>query len=330
MQTLANHHVLMEEYFVTRNIQRALRSDEFSPDSVTSSVVDDVFYILKKAIRRGLSTHDVNGFCAVMNLTTKALESDYLSMLQKRASSIPVLQDFRDPKIMRLIVSLNNLDVSAEYLATLRTEIERDVHRLFSYVGHKEMDKIDSCVAMLADHIPQFKRILQTGLEQFFQYFLRNRLRMSFAEACKDVQYRLSEEAYTSYELEDQFVKRFLAEFMSMFAFVKKNFTENNNATLVALAVEFIAQEFETLIVNRRFNLVCCLFLSPPHLSFFLRRNIAWQSSSRQRLARINIFAFHRDGMPSSRKICQAHADFHTPKHGEGIYFRYLSVIAVS
>ena len=44
---------------------------------MTSSMVDDVFYIVKKCIGRALSSSSIDCLCAMINLATTELESDF-------------------------------------------------------------------------------------------------------------------------------------------------------------------------------------------------------------------------------------------------------------
>lgn len=51
MQELIGHYSILENYFMTENMYKAIQMDTFSKDSINSSVVDDVFFIIKKCIK---------------------------------------------------------------------------------------------------------------------------------------------------------------------------------------------------------------------------------------------------------------------------------------
>ena len=46
-------------------------------DQKTTSMLDDVFFILKKCIKRSVSSNSVDGICAVINNACTLLESDF-------------------------------------------------------------------------------------------------------------------------------------------------------------------------------------------------------------------------------------------------------------
>lgn len=51
--------------------------DEHIEDSLTSSMVDYVFFVLKKCTQRVLSTCNIDTVCAVINLINSTLNVDY-------------------------------------------------------------------------------------------------------------------------------------------------------------------------------------------------------------------------------------------------------------
>lgn len=51
VQELICQYSILENYFMTENIYKAIQMDTGLKDSLTSSVVDDVFFIIKKCIK---------------------------------------------------------------------------------------------------------------------------------------------------------------------------------------------------------------------------------------------------------------------------------------
>ncbi len=51
VQELIGQYSILENYFMTENIYKAIQMDTISKNSLTSSVVDDVFFIIKKCIK---------------------------------------------------------------------------------------------------------------------------------------------------------------------------------------------------------------------------------------------------------------------------------------
>ena len=57
VRELVSFYVAMEEFYMEQNVGKAIEIREHSPDSLTTSMVDDAFFILQKARRPPLSAH---------------------------------------------------------------------------------------------------------------------------------------------------------------------------------------------------------------------------------------------------------------------------------
>ncbi|KAK2085430.1 Golgi transport complex subunit 4 [Saguinus oedipus] len=81
MQELIGLYITMEEYFMRETVNKAVALDTYEKGQLTSSMVDDVFYIVKKCIGRALSSSSIDCLCAMINLATTELESDFRDVL---------------------------------------------------------------------------------------------------------------------------------------------------------------------------------------------------------------------------------------------------------
>ena len=61
VQELLGYYMTLEEYFMSENVSKAVRIDEFVEDALTTSMVDDVFYILQHCARRAISPGEPGG-----------------------------------------------------------------------------------------------------------------------------------------------------------------------------------------------------------------------------------------------------------------------------
>lgn len=70
--------VLLSELRALRQLSlQAVAMDSYEKGQLTSSMVDDVFYIVKKCIGRALSSSSIDCLCAMINHSTTELESDF-------------------------------------------------------------------------------------------------------------------------------------------------------------------------------------------------------------------------------------------------------------
>lgn len=128
VQDITGFYVILEEFFMVENVRKAIGIDEEVVDSLTTSMVDDVFYVLQSCCRRSISTGNSNSVLAVLSSAVNLLGNEYLEALQ---------QKMREPKLFlggsaselqktgtEIAIALNNIDVSSEYVLKLRHEIE--------------------------------------------------------------------------------------------------------------------------------------------------------------------------------------------------------------
>lgn len=99
VQELMGHYVVLEEFFIRRSIDKAMKIDEYERGNTTSSCVDDVFYILKKSSTRVISAADPDSLCAMINVFGQVLEADYINTFQKQLSTNFSSLETQDSKI---------------------------------------------------------------------------------------------------------------------------------------------------------------------------------------------------------------------------------------
>ncbi|KAF6159622.1 hypothetical protein GIB67_034584 [Kingdonia uniflora] len=131
VQDITGFYVILEEFFMVENVRKATKIDEHVEDSLTTSMVDDVFYVLQSCSRRAISTSNINSVLAVLSGAVNLLSNEYQEALQ---------QKMREPNLgaklflggvgvqktgIEIATALNNMDVSSDYVMKLRNEIEK-------------------------------------------------------------------------------------------------------------------------------------------------------------------------------------------------------------
>ncbi|KAJ8531967.1 hypothetical protein K7X08_011890 [Anisodus acutangulus] len=130
VQDITGYYVILEGYFMVENVRKGIKIDELVFDSLTTSMVDDVFYVLQSCCRRSISTSNINSMIAVLSSAVSLLGGEYNEALQQKV---------REPNLgaklftggvavqktgTEIATALNNMDVSSEYALKLRHEIE--------------------------------------------------------------------------------------------------------------------------------------------------------------------------------------------------------------
>ncbi|CAG0882929.1 unnamed protein product [Cyprideis torosa] len=191
LQELICHYISMEKYYQDETVRKAVSMDTREPESQTSSMVDDVFFILKKCVRRALSSCSVDGFCAVVNNTSTLLEETYCPVLRSRikagfpggymdlTQAYNVIQSsIQQGRLMpgssaeseagkiAFLTCLNNAEASCEYLNSLHRSISGEIPAHLSTLNEKEMAKVDDSLGSMAALETQLKGIIQMGMDQ--------------------------------------------------------------------------------------------------------------------------------------------------------------------
>ncbi|XP_075991818.1 conserved oligomeric Golgi complex subunit 4 [Anticarsia gemmatalis] len=128
-QDILGHYLALERYFLEESVNKALKMATPQAGVTTSSLVDDVFFIARKVIRRAISSGSVDGACAVLNEVAAALERDVAAALRRWLRSPPheplALAPPRGPQAP--------LDAAAEFAHRLNRDV--DAQRLL-YLAH--------------------------------------------------------------------------------------------------------------------------------------------------------------------------------------------------
>lgn len=81
-------YLIFDEFFLKKNIEKAMKLDLNEPPNLTSSCVDDVFFISNKSIQRSLMTLNNKWIRKCFESVIDALEKEYLNALMKRLGSV--------------------------------------------------------------------------------------------------------------------------------------------------------------------------------------------------------------------------------------------------
>ncbi|XP_054782804.1 conserved oligomeric Golgi complex subunit 4-like [Prosopis cineraria] len=256
VQDITGFYVILEGYFMVENVRKAIRIDEYVPDGLTNSMVDDAFYVLQSCIRRAISTSNINSVIAVLSAASSLLSNEYHEALQ---------QKIREPNLAaksflggagvqktgtEFATALNNLDVSSEYALKLKHEIEEQFAEVFPAPADRE--RVKSCLSELGDMSNAFNQALSVGME-LLAATITPRLR-PVLDSVGTISYELSESEYTENEVNDPWVQRLLHAAETNVTWLQPLMTASNYDTFVHLVIHFIAKRLEVIMMEKRFS----------------------------------------------------------------------------
>ncbi|KAF9600354.1 hypothetical protein IFM89_008525 [Coptis chinensis] len=100
---------------MVENVRKAIKIDEHVPDGLTTSMVENVFYVLQKCCRKAISTSNSNSVLVVLSGAMNLLSNEYQEALQqkKMEPSKLFLGGLGVQKTgTEIATALNNMDVS--------------------------------------------------------------------------------------------------------------------------------------------------------------------------------------------------------------------------
>ncbi|XP_067853743.1 conserved oligomeric Golgi complex subunit 4 [Heptranchias perlo] len=285
MQELIGYYITMEEYFMREMVNKAVAMDVCEKGQLTSSMVDDVFFIVKKCIGRALASSNIDCLCAMINHATTVLESDFREVLYNKlrmgfpattfqdiqrgvTSAVNIMHsslqqgkfdtkgiESTDEAKQSFLVTLNNVELCSENLLTLKKNLESDCTKLFNQgLGAEQAQaKIDSCLSDLAAISNKFKDLLQEGLAELNSTAIKPQLK-PWITGFLSIFHNIEEEEFNDYEANDPWVQQFILNLEQLMAEFKVGLSPVIYDNLTSLMTSLIAIELEKVVLKSTFS----------------------------------------------------------------------------
>ncbi|XP_008061502.1 conserved oligomeric Golgi complex subunit 4 isoform X2 [Carlito syrichta] len=264
MQELIGLYITMEEYFMRETVNKAVALDTYEKGQLTSSMVDDVFYIVKKCIGRALSSSSIDCLCAMINLATTELESDFRDVLcNKLRMGFPAttLQDIQRGvtsavNIMHSSLQQGKFDTKGiESTDEAKMSFLSDCTKLFSQGigGEQAQAKFDSCLSDLAAVSNKFRDLLQEGLTELNSTAVKPQVQ-PWINTFLSVSHNIEEEEFNDYEANDPWVQQFILNLEQQMAEFKASLSPVIYDSLTGLMTSLVAVELEKVVLKSTFN----------------------------------------------------------------------------
>lgn len=312
IQELLGTYILYERYFMEESVIKAISLDTFESGQQCSSMVDDVFFIVKKCIFRSIQTNSLDGICAVINIAATCLEGDFLNSIKttlkngysSRYMDLSLAYNAFQSSIQQgrlqnpdaensktnFIVQLNNADMSAEYIETLLNTISTRIAEAFPTMGDKEKSLLDSCLSQIKAVGDSFRAVVEFGMQQLRSSAIKPRLN-PWVDQFLSHNHTLTEDELQVYEAGETFIQYLIVKIDGLLASFKSILSTRNYDALVGILATDITSRFERAIKESKFNRLGGLILDQEvrALGTFLTGATSW--SVRDKLARLSQIA---------------------------------------
>uniref|UniRef100_A0A8D7ZZH9 Conserved oligomeric Golgi complex subunit 4 n=1 Tax=Culex pipiens TaxID=7175 RepID=A0A8D7ZZH9_CULPI len=306
MQEVLGTYLLFERYFMEESVLKAIALDNLEQGQQCSSMLDDVFFIIRKCIRRSNGTQSLDGICAVINNAASCLEQDFLNALKSplkagyptgymdlaQSALQSSIQQGRlqtsdvDQARTKFITALNNADMSTEFIETLYSAMADEIKLNFPAMTSREKEKLESCLSLLKSVGDSLKALVDFGLQQLRTAAIKPRLH-PWVDQFIAHNHNLTEEELATYEAGETFIQFLIVQIDGMLTMFKASLTPRNYDALVSIVTTEITARLERAIKKSTFNRLGGLVLDQEAraLASFLTGATSW--SVRDKLAKL-------------------------------------------
>ncbi|KAL4657066.1 conserved oligomeric Golgi complex subunit 4 [Arapaima gigas] len=267
MQELIGYYIPMEEYYMRESVNKAVAMDSYEKGQLTSSMVDDCFYIVKKCISRALSSSNIDCLCAMINHATSVLESDFREVLYNKlrqgfpATTLQDIQRGVSSAVSLMQSSLqqgkfNTLGIESADEAKASFLVSNDCTKLFSQgfgSGEQAQGKTDSCLSDLVSTSSRFKDLLQEGLTELNSTAVKPQVKPWISNFLS-VSHNIEEEEFNEYEANDPWVQQFIVNLEQLMAEFKAGLSTVIYDQLTSLMTSLISLELEKTVLKCTFS----------------------------------------------------------------------------
>ncbi|XP_058819373.1 conserved oligomeric Golgi complex subunit 4 [Topomyia yanbarensis] len=310
MQEVLGTYLLFERYFMEESVLKAIALDNIETGQQCSSMLDDVFFIIRKCIRRSNGTQSLDGVCAVINNAASCLEQDFMNALKSPIKAgyptgyIDLAQSAFQSSIQQgrlqtsdvdqartnFLTTLNNADMSTEFIETLWSMMTDEVKINFPSMTQREKEKLDSCLAGLKSVGDSLKALVDFGLQQLRTSAIKPRIH-PWVDQFISHNHNLTEEELASYEAGETYIQYLIVHVDGLLTVFKSALTPRNYDALVSIVTTEITMRMERAIKKSTFNRLGGLVLDQEvrALTSFLTGATSW--SVRDKLAKLQQMA---------------------------------------
>ncbi|XP_075212039.1 conserved oligomeric Golgi complex subunit 4 [Lycorma delicatula] len=300
MQELIGYYLLLERYYMEQSVKKAVAMDTVEKGSQISSMVDDVFFIVRKCIRRAGSSGSLDGVCAVINNACAALETEMCSALRQQLKlGFPsgyldltqaynvVLQGRLQPPDSEqarntFLIYLNNADMCSEYVTTLCRTLCQEI----PCATENDRAKLDSCLSGLSTVTAALGAIVDFGLQQLRVSAIKPRVG-PWVDSFLSVTHNLTQEEFSNYEANEPFIRNLIANLSMLLSEFEGTLTSANYDALISILVSEVTSQMEKVIMKSEFNRLGGLALDKEVRSLVTYLSNATSWSVRDKFARL-------------------------------------------
>lgn len=277
-QEVGGIYVMLEQFYLNESSKKAIVMDQIDIDPahscLISSMLDDIFFIIKKCTKRAVSTRSNEVFCAIINHCVTLLESTFCQVLDERLKNQQYYTSFSTKNLdfnqaynaiqsgrylqstndqeksnAQYFSALNNLEKACDYLNTLRGILNVDIKKLKPSIlllnskPDNQLEKSVACLNEMSGLVGAFSKTIKSSLHHLFSTSLRSRIKTELKVVMDENADLVGIVTQSANELEN-LAKSLLR---TVDPCLEKNLLPENYLKLVNITSEFLATTLKTI-----------------------------------------------------------------------------------
>lgn len=303
MQELIGNYCSLEHFYMLKSVQKAIKSDaKEDVGGLTSSIVDDVVFIVRKSIRRAAGSGNVDSVCATINNATALLDTVVHSSLHHNIQSGYVtssnfaseaftayqqgkqVKEAAESQKEQFLLAVNN---SAK-LSELLIELQKGLISEWSGVKRPvvEKNKLEHSTTQIEESARKLASLAKHGVEELFKSAFKSKIRQG-ADPYQNIDRQMTMQDVEYYEAHDPFMENFLAQIDRLLVENESHLFPDNYQTILLLTSAEIARQVEAAIAKCQFNRYGALQLDREYrqICAYLTNVAGW--SAREKVGRL-------------------------------------------
>ncbi|CAL4126392.1 unnamed protein product, partial [Meganyctiphanes norvegica] len=280
MAIIVGDYTILEQYYLNQCFKKAQAMD--ATDNITSSVLDDAFYIIKKSVRRAIASSSVDGVCAMLNHAVSLIETQlaggfhqtlrkgfpvqgYMDLtqaytvlqtsLQTSLQTGKINSSTTDSDALRqaFLVALNNAETCVRHIGSLHSTLGENVNTAMTGLTTTARAKLDSCLGDLKSTIGRLSMVVEFGISQLRATAVKPRVK-PWVDIFTTTSHDITEEEFACNEANDPFSQTLMVQVDGLLGSFKTLLTMENYKALVSVLVAEVAQQLEKAVFKSTFN----------------------------------------------------------------------------
>eukprot|EP00818_Percolomonas_sp_WS_P002983 CAMPEP_0117436952 /NCGR_PEP_ID=MMETSP0759-20121206/1273_1 /TAXON_ID=63605 /ORGANISM="Percolomonas cosmopolitus, Strain WS" /LENGTH=853 /DNA_ID=CAMNT_0005228569 /DNA_START=5 /DNA_END=2566 /DNA_ORIENTATION=- len=233
-------------------------SSDISDDEATekhSSLVNDLFFIIRKSIHRACNTFSQDTVCKVLNDVHEVLHdtvrpelSQAIKQYVRKSSRPGDSVQYTTHQLRAISVSLNDLRICSEYMHKMKQEVMQQAQNLFA---HEAQENIKHFANQLLKLSTEFKDSVEENIHTLVLCSFEQPLNEAL-DPFRETKYDINDAEFSQYEVNDPFVDQFseiVEEWIEPF---HEHFIQANYEHFVFEVVKVTVQLLMHVIVEER------------------------------------------------------------------------------